>query len=143
MTELFRWPLSFLEVHKMPICSRNKQFLMPFDEDGWSYCSMFSNETSKLKGTNENFYKSFHYYTLLIKWDIINKVAGCIYFLPTLLHIEEIWSSKVRAESVCITSNFSVELDSTKAPPKQAFFGVLELKGGFLWVGFHVIVVKS
>ena len=30
----------------------NKQFLMPSHENGWSYCSMFLNETSKLKNNN-------------------------------------------------------------------------------------------
>ena len=44
----------FLEAHKTMICSRNKQFLMPSHEDCWSYCSMFLNETSKLKENNES-----------------------------------------------------------------------------------------
>ena len=42
----------FLEAHKTMTCSRNKQFLMPSHEDDWSYCSMFLNETSKLKANN-------------------------------------------------------------------------------------------
>ena len=35
--------LYFLEAQK--ICTRNKQFLMPCHEDGWSYRLMFVNET--------------------------------------------------------------------------------------------------
>ena len=41
-----------LEAYKTMICSRNKQFLMHSHEDGWSYYSMFLNETSKLKDNN-------------------------------------------------------------------------------------------
>ena len=43
----------FLEAQKTMICSRNKQFLMPSHEDGWSYCSMFLNETPMLKDNNQ------------------------------------------------------------------------------------------
>ena len=42
-----------IEAHKTMICSRNKQFLMPSHEDGWSYYSMFLNETCKLKDNNQ------------------------------------------------------------------------------------------
>ena len=43
----------FAEAYKTMICSQNKQLLMLSHENGWSYCSMFLNETSKLKGNNE------------------------------------------------------------------------------------------
>ena len=62
----------FLEAHKTMICSRNKQFLMRPHEDGWSYCSMFLNETSKLKLS-----ESFRYH-MALKWHIINKSAEYI-----------------------------------------------------------------
>ena len=39
----------FREAHNTKICSRNKQFLMLSHEDGWSYYSIFLNETSILK----------------------------------------------------------------------------------------------
>ena len=52
---IFLWLIEndffFLEAYRTMICSRNKQFLMPSHEDGWSYCSMFLNEKSILKGT--------------------------------------------------------------------------------------------
>ena len=48
----------------------------------------------------------------------LTRQLSTLIFLATLLHIEEICSSKVRSDSICIPSNFSVELDSTKTPPK-------------------------
>ena len=44
--------LSFSTSSQNMIRSRNKQFLMPSHEDGWSYCGVFLNETSILKKDN-------------------------------------------------------------------------------------------
>ena len=54
---------------------------------------------------------------------------GAFIFSSTFLFIEKICSSKISSEFIWI------KLDSTKAPPKLVFFGVLKLKRRWLFSG--------
>ena len=87
----------FLEAHKTMICSRNKQFLMPTHEDGWSYCSMFFNETSKLKLP-----QSFRYH-MALKWHIINKSAE---YINLFSYFVTYWRNMHVKSKVRINPNF-------------------------------------